>query len=109
MASKLDTPTAEHIIRTAAAALPRQKRNAVERSLQDGEDPDLISEQDAARMLGMSRSHLWRWRNGELHEPFPFSTLTVPGTHQVRYNRNEVRDYIVSHLTPAHEEEYQAS
>lgn len=94
-----DTVTAENIIREAARLLPADRRRAVYQVLDDGAT-ELVSEARAASIMGISRSHLYRWRTGALKTAthFPFKIFTPPGTSHVRYNLYEVRDYIIKSM-----------
>lgn len=111
MGSKNDTRSAELIIEEAARWLPTTRRQAVRNALRAQDDPDLVSEGQAAQLLGVSRSHLYRWRTGALHTsaPFPFHTFTPPGTSSVRYRRSEVTEYVLDAMTDPEHEESQAS
>ncbi len=92
---------AEQIIMKAAMCLPTPQRKAIVGILEEGTDHDLIPENEAAKILSMSKSQLWRWRQGQLDEPFPFSIYPVPNApNQVRYLRSEIRHYISQRLQP---------
>lgn len=95
----------EDVIRDTARKLPDRKKNAVLRALDDTEGPKLISEKKAADCLGISKTHLWRWRKGYTDEDFPFSVLPIPGGSGVKYDYNEVLEYVSSHMVPPGKQE----
>jgi hypothetical protein len=90
------------IVRNALALAPGVSDDRRRRilSLLDGDnDRALVTEGDAAALLGVSKSQLRQWRmKGELYgQQFPFSVFPVPaadGREHWRYDRNEVAEVI---------------
>lgn len=76
-----------------AGASPATKQ-AVTRLLHE-ETPKQLEEGAAARLLDMSRTTLYKWRNGEWENAphaFVFRTWTTP-TNEVRYSVKELEAY----------------
>jgi len=96
MAEKTPQHIAESIIAEAAEMLDKGRRRRILKVIHPELDtePRLMTENEAAKGLGISKTHLWRWRHGRIDEPFPFHVYEVPGGKGVRYLDSEINDYI---------------
>lgn len=59
----------------------------------DDPSPDLISEPEAATLLGRSQAGLNAWRRDK-EKAFPFHTYPIEGTTRIHYDRNELVAYL---------------